>query len=111
MNIRNSCHLRPALSSMLFFFSISLSLLAQSNGIPLNSLVLNGSATLMSNRIQLTDTFSQAGSAFVATPYTLGPNDSFEVTFLYNALETGSGPGDGLAFIAQNTAMGPNFPG
>ena len=105
---------RVALScAALMFFTPAVSLLAQSNRIPLDTLVLNGSATLIRNRIQLTHTYAEAGSAFVATPYTLSPTDSFEVVFLYNALTTfeQTKPADGLAFIAQNTTMGAYYLG
>ncbi len=83
------------------------------SSIPLNTLTLNGSATLVSgNYIQLTSVGSEAGSAFIPTPYALGPSSSFEVAFIYNAYTpVGGTPADGLAFVAQNTTMGASFLG
>jgi hypothetical protein len=84
----------------------------QAQSIPLNTLTLNGSAALTGDSILLTESLVQAGSAFLPTPYTLGANTSFEVFFVYDAKDPIKGsPGDGLAFVAQNTAMGAKYLG
>ena len=83
-------------------------------GVPLNTLQLNGSARYVSNTgfINLTRNSSQAASAFVPTPYTFGPMDEFEATFVFDAaMELGTPPADGLTFVAQNTTSGASFVG
>ena len=78
--------------------------------VALKTLALNGNATLVGgNYIQLRSITSQAGSAFTPTPYTLGPNRSFGMAFIY-AIAQGT-PADGFAFVAQNTPFGPNYLG
>ena len=58
--------------------------------------------------ITLTSDVYQVSSAFLPTPLTVGPKDSFAVYFSYQAtpLKNGSSaPADGLAFVVQN--LGP----
>jgi hypothetical protein len=80
--------------------------------VPLNSLQLNGSATLTNGVVVLTTNLDQAGSAFIPTPYTFGPNYSFVVSFAYQAApSTTTPPADGLALVIQNTTSGPSYLG
>jgi hypothetical protein len=81
--------------------------------VPLNSLQLNGRAYLLNDGyIRLTRNSSEASSAFVPAPFTLGPNDSFGAFFVYRSQqELGQCVADGLAFVAQNTSAGPAYLG
>ena len=81
--------------------------------IPLSSLQLNGWAYRSGGGIiRLTRNSGQASSAFVPTPFALGPNDSFAAFFIYNSQqELGQCVADGLAFVAQNTSAGPGYLG
>jgi Legume lectin domain len=81
--------------------------------IPLSSLQLNGNASLLSDGfIRFTRNTSQVSSAFVPTPYPLGPNDSFAALMVYNSRPVlGQCVADGIAFVAQNTPAGPGYLG
>jgi len=96
----------PRLIPLLSLIAGALSLQAAppTTTVPLNTLQLNGTAVLDSHgHINFTTTPNQAGSAFIPTPYTFGPNDEFGVFFVYQANpSTTSPPADGLAFIVQN---------
>ena len=78
------------------------------NSLPLSSFRLNGSARLTSPTvITLTSGSYQAASAFLPSPYTLGPGDNFSAFFAYQAQPPAVGPpADGIAFVVQN--LGPN---
>jgi hypothetical protein len=97
-----------------FFPIVFASLCAAGPGvIPLSSLKLNGRAYLLSDGyVRLTRNSNQASSAFVPTPFSLGPNDSFAALFVYQSQqELGQCVADGLAFVAQNTPAGPSYLG
>ncbi|HXM45224.1 MAG TPA: hypothetical protein VN924_28555 [Bryobacteraceae bacterium] len=95
------------------FFFATLCVAANPGGVPLNSLKLNGWAFLSNNDyVRLTRNSSQASSAFVPTPFSLGPNDSFTAFFVYQSgQELGQCVADGIAFVAQNTPAGSSYLG
>ena len=69
----------------------------------------NGSATLVGGQLQLTSQDAQAGSAWLATPFTLSPGASFTAQFRF-ALERVPGlqvpdpQADGIAFAIHGSA-------
>lgn len=76
---------------------------------PLNSytLELNGSALVVGTDLQITPAVnSQAGTAFITTPFPVDPNTSFSSYFQF-FIGRGTTPGaDGLTFILQNDLDG-----
>jgi hypothetical protein len=98
----------------IFFPTLFASLCAAANPgtVPLNSLQINGWAVLNEGYVRLTHNSSQASSAFVPTPFSLGPKDSFAAFFVYRSQqELGQCVADGIAFVAQNTPAGPGYLG
>jgi hypothetical protein len=91
----------------------SMCLAAGPGQVPLSSMKLNGHARLLSDGyIRFTHNISQASSAFVPTPFPLGPNDGFRAYFAYEShQEFGQCIADGLAFVAQNTSAGASYLG
>ena len=91
----------------------SMCLAANPGEVPLSAMKLNGHARLLSDGyIRFTHNISQASSAFVPTPFALGPNDSFRAYFAYEShQEFGQCIADGLAFVAQNTPAGASYLG
>lgn len=68
-----------------FLFS-SLCAAANPGVVPLNSLKLNSWADLLSDGyVRLTRNSSQASSAFVPRPFSLGPNNGFAAFFIYQS--------------------------
>jgi hypothetical protein len=103
--------LRSLAVSLLLFASLCAA--ADPGRVPLSSMQLNGDATLLTDGyIRLTRNFDMASSAFVPTPFALGPNDGFVVAFVYTSQqELDQCIADGLAFVAQNTTAGPGYLG
>ncbi len=91
----------------------SLCAAASPGPVPLNSLKLNGWAELLSDGyIRFTRDSSQASSAFLPAPLSLGPEDSFYAFFVYQAQQVlGQCVADGLTFAAENTPAGPSYLG
>ncbi|HTQ56205.1 MAG TPA: L-type lectin-domain containing protein [Bryobacteraceae bacterium] len=105
--------LRSLRCALVLPFVFSLCHAANPGGVPLSSLTFNGWAGLLSDGyVRLTHNSSQASSAFVPTPFTLGQNDSFAAEFVYRSQqEIGQCIADGLAFVVQNSPAGPNYLG
>jgi hypothetical protein len=101
------------IKSLLPLLFASLCAAASPGVVPLNSLKLNGWAQLLSDGyVRFTRNSNQAASVFVPTPFPLGPNDSFTAFFAYEShQELEQCVADGLAFVAQNTAAGPDYLG
>ena len=67
---------------------------------------MNGSATVVGGNLQLTPNItSQAGSAFVLSPFIVYANTSFSTYFQF-VLNGGTGGADGFVFILQNDPSG-----
>ena len=68
-------------------------------------LTLNGSATVASNKLRLTNNYNQTGSAFLTNPVTLNSVGSFSTYFKFQITQSAGtqGGGDGLVFVLQNT--------
>jgi len=84
------------------------SVAAHAGAIDLTTLTLNGSATLASSNLQLTNTFAQVGSAYIPSPLLFDPSTGFTSSFQWTASNlSGLQPGgDGFAFVIQNDPNG-----
>lgn len=70
-----------------------------------DGLTLNGDAAPLGTALRLVPaTQWQAGSAFTASPLTLGPAASFSTEFSFRISSSGGGGADGLTFTVQNAA-------
>jgi glucose/arabinose dehydrogenase len=74
------------------------------------NLTRNGTATIVSNRLQLTPAVNNnVGSAFFAAPLQVDAQTSFQTSFaLQIAGGQGTGGADGMAFVVQNSTAGAN---
>ncbi len=77
------------------------------NAVALSAFRSNGSAQIAgASPVTLTNSFYQAGSMFLPTAYKLGPKDSFEAFFTYQAQPSAGGlAADGLALVMQNVGL------
>ncbi|MEE4118154.1 MAG: L-type lectin-domain containing protein [Paracoccaceae bacterium] len=82
---------------------------ALASAVDLDTLALNGSAQVSGGELVLTpDATSQAGSAFIPTPFALTPQTRFSASF---AFRIGPAGADGLVFMVQNDLAGASARG
>ena len=92
---------------------ITLALTANPSGAAIESFAgyqveTNGSASVVGGVLRLTPALNtQAGSAFINQPFTLTQNTSFSTAFQF-IITVGTGVADGLVFILQSDANGPD---
>lgn len=80
---------------------------ARADAIAFSDMVLDGSATISGSALSLTQAGQSeiAGSAFVASPFALGPDGSFSAEFQFQITPGPTGAADGFTFVlAQSIA-------